>query len=526
MSEGTPKAIELRDVSFRYVGVEGPVLRDITWSVDEGEFVVVTGNSGSGKSTLLRCLKPEIAPAGELSGEIAIGGALLSEETSQLVGFVAQNPMSQTVCDEVSDELAFGMENRGADPHEIRRRMAEVSLYFGLEPLLHKKTNELSGGELQLVALSSVLICTPHILLLDEPTSELDPVAAHNFCHALFRLNRELGMTIVIATHQSELYRSYATSWAHLDEGELRVPSCGPQLDVGKLSEFSFDEERLDMERLAKPPHGGAQNTPRSRSNDHGGLERSPRGIGSQRACNVVARDLWFRYGKGAPWVLRGLDAQFDEGSITALMGGNGCGKTTFLQMVAGILKPQHGKVKNALQTQQAYLPQSPQALFTADRVDDELCEWMGDGLHGQKASSRVRRNTLRGQRDTFPQREEINEILRRFGLENLRARHPYDLSGGQMQLLALAKVLLRRPQLLLLDEPTHSLDSPSRERLAELLHEERKHGCTIVMATHDGEFARAVSDHVALLFDGSFACMQETEEYFASTFLTVEKSR
>ncbi len=489
MSEGTPKAIELRDVSFCYVGEEEAALCDITWSIDKGEFVVVTGNSGSGKSTLLRCLKPEIAPAGELSGEIAIGGALLGEETSQLVGFVAQNPMSQTVCDEVSDELAFGMENRGADPRAIRRRMAEVSLYFGLEPLLHKKTNELSGGELQLVALSSVLICTPHILLLDEPTSELDPVAAHNFCHALFRLNRELGMTIVIATHQSELYRSYAMSWAHLDEG--------------MLSESSPFQPMMSPHLISDRPH-----------------------VIEGKAPVVVARDLWFRYGKGAPWALRGLDAQFEEGSITALMGGNGCGKTTFLQLVAGILKPQHGKVSNSLLTQQAYLPQNPQMLFTADRVDDELCEWMGDGLHGQKVDSYGRRNTLRGQEGDLPQREEIDGILKRFGLENLRARHPYDLSGGQMQLLALAKVLLRRPQLLLLDEPTHSLDSPSRERLVELLHEERKRGCTIVMATHDREFARAVSDHVALLFDGSFACMQETEEYFASTFLTVEKSR
>lgn len=208
-------AIEVRGLSFAYPGAEAPVLEGLDWRVSQGAFALLVGGTGSGKSTLLSLLKPEIAPAGERTGDARVLGENVADmdvrASAERVGYVFQDPENQIVCETVWHEMAFGLENLGMSRDEMRRRVAETSYFFGLEDWLHRDTDTLSGGRKQLLSLAAVLALRPRVLLLDEPTSQLDPVAEKNFLHALFRVNRELGCTVVVATHQPRPMLEYAT---------------------------------------------------------------------------------------------------------------------------------------------------------------------------------------------------------------------------------------------------------------------------------------------------------------------------
>ena len=456
-------AIEVRGLSFAYPGAAAPVHEGLDWSVPQGAFALLVGGTGSGKSTLLSLLKPEIAPAGELAGELRVLGEDVADmdvrASAERVGYVFQDPENQIVCETVWHEMAFGLENLGVSRDEMRRRVAETSYFFGLEDWLHRDTDTLSGGRKQLLSLAAVLALRPRVLLLDEPTSQLDPVAEKNFLHALFRVNRELGCTVVVATHQPRPMLEYATCAYRIEGGRVR--------EVADLASLGGREELLASDACQSAP-GAAPGA-------------------------AAIREGWFRYDRAAGWVLRGLDVAFSAGAVHAIVGGNGCGKSTMLSVLAKTAKLQRGRMMRGAASA-ALLPQNPKALLVAETVRDELMEWASTCGYDEAAAQ---------------------EQAARLGLASLEARHPYDLSGGQRQLLALAKLLLIGPELLLLDEPTKGLDLASRRIIARALRDHAKAGGAVVMATHDLDFAEQVSDDVAMMFDGEIACMEPPADFF-----------
>ena len=456
-------AIEVRGLSFAYPGAAAPVLEGLDWSVPQGAFALLVGGTGSGKSTLLSLLKPEIAPAGERAGELRVLGEDVADmgvrASAERVGYVFQDPENQIVCETVWHEMAFGLENLGVSRDEMRRRVAETSYFFGLEDWLHRDTDTLSGGRKQLLSLAAVLALRPRVLLLDEPTSQLDPVAEKNFLHALFRVNRELGCTVVVATHQPRPMLEYATCAYRIEGGRVR--------EVADLASLGGREELLASDACQSAP-GAAPGA-------------------------AAIREGWFRYDRAAGWVLRGLDVAFSAGAVHAIVGGNGCGKSTMLSVLAKTAKLQRGRMMRGAASA-ALLPQNPKALLVAETVRDELMEWASTCGYDEAAAQ---------------------EQAARLGLASLEARHPYDLSGGQRQLLALAKLLLIGPELLLLDEPTKGLDLASRRIIARALRDHAKAGGAVVMATHDLDFAEQVSDDVAMMFDGEIACMEPPADFF-----------
>lgn len=453
-------ALAYDDVTFRYPGSRDDVLSGVSMAVPAGAFALLVGGTGSGKSTLLSLAKPQIAPAGDRAGQVRVFGRPVDDldgaEACE-VGYVFQDPDNQIVCDSVWHEMAFGLENLGTPQGEMRRRVAEASYFFGMGPWFHSDTDALSGGRKQLLALASTLVMQPRVLLLDEPTAQLDPIAARNFLHALFRVNRELGCTVVVATHEPELMADYATCAFELVDGAVRA--------VENLGHFKCEATLAERGALCDA------NAPAA----------------------VSARGAWFRYGRDDDWVLRGLDLEVRQGEVHTLVGGNGCGKSTLLALIAGTRRAQRGEVRSAISAK-AMLPQDPKALFAEERVDEELMEWAHIGGYGA---------------------DEVQAMMGELGLADRAGLHPYDLSGGQRQMLALGKLLLVHPRLLLLDEPTKGLDRAAREQVAGMIESARREGVTVVVSTHDLTFVRRVADRVSLMFDGELACTEPVGEFF-----------
>lgn len=453
-------ALAYDDVTFRYPGSHGDVLSGVSMAVPAGAFALLVGGTGSGKSTLLSLAKPQIAPAGDRAGQVRVFGRPVDDLDGAAaceVGYVFQDPDNQIVCDSVWHEMAFGLENLGTPQGEMRRRVAEASYFFGMGPWFHSDTDALSGGRKQLLALASTLVMQPRVLLLDEPTAQLDPIAARNFLHALFRVNRELGCTVVVATHEPELMADYATCAFELVDGAVR-----PVEDLGR-----FKCEATLAERGAL--------------------------CDANAPAAVSALGAWFRYGRDDDWVLRGLDLEVRQGEVHALVGGNGCGKSTLLALIAGTRRAQRGEVRSAISAK-AMLPQDPKALFAEERVDEELMEWAHIGGYGA---------------------DEVQAMMGELGVADRADLHPYDLSGGQRQMLALGKLLLVHPRLLLLDEPTKGLDRAAREHVAGMIEAARRDGVTVIVSTHDLAFVRRVADRVSLMFDGELACTEPVGEFF-----------
>lgn len=521
-------AIEVRGLSFAYPGAEVPVFEGLDWRVPQGTFALLVGGTGSGKSTLLSLLKPEISPAGECSGELRMLGESVADmdvrASAERVGYVFQDPENQIVCETVWHEMAFGLENLGMSRDEMRRRVAETSYFFGVEDWLHRDTDTLSGGRKQLLSLAAVLALRPRVLLLDEPTSQLDPVAEKNFLHALFRVNRELGCTVVVATHQPRPMLEYATCAYRIEGGRVcevadiaslghreelfsgEVPGWGGSWRAknGVFSSASGRPGYLDP-RVGAP---GAKKRPKSDKSAEFEAQILSQDDSGAPSCASGCRILpkmhagsattlaggWFRYDRASGWVLRGLDASFSAGAVHAVVGGNGCGKSTMLSVLAKTVKLQRGHMERGAASA-ALLPQNPKALLVAETVREELMEWASTCGYDE-AMARERATSL--------------------GLSGLDGRHPYDLSGGQRQLLALAKLLLIGPELLLLDEPTKGLDLASRRIIARALRDHAEAGGTVIMATHDLDFAEQVTDDIAMMFDGEIACMEPPADFFA----------
>ena len=458
-------ALEFDRFTFAYPSPNGeeplPLIGPLSLCLEESSFALITGATGCGKTTLLRNCKPELAPTGTRTGAIRLFGRDVAQlgttESASTMGFVTQNADNQIVCSEPWHELAFGLENLATPQDAMRRRVAEVAHFFGMNSWLHQSTDSLSGGQKQLLALASALACAPRVLLLDEPTSQLDPVAAHSLAHALFRINRELGITVVAATHSPELLAPYATQ--HLE------------LQSGQLAEQPLPQPKAFFPAATREAAGSAPEKPALRLND-----------------------VSFRYQRKSPFVLKGCNLEVKPGTLHAIVGGNGCGKSTLLALAAGTLRPERGSVRSPLRECQGFIPQDPKALFVCDSVAEELREW---------------------QRSCEYTDADVQEMLSLLGLEGCEAAHPYDLSGGQQQLLAFAKVLLTRPKLLLCDEATKGLDADTKVAVGQLLRKLAAEGTTIVLAAHDLSFAACAADAVTMLFDGEDACTEEPAAFF-----------
>ncbi len=535
------EAVSIRSLAFRYASYEGecaaaPVLCDVDMDVGVGDFAVLTGVTGSGKTTLLRCIKREISPKGKQSGSIVVFEDDVSEATATPdVSFVFQGPDAQIVCDTVWRELAFGLECLGVPRQAMRRRVAEVASLFGIVEWFDSATADLSGGQKQLLNLASAIVMQPRLLLLDEPTALLDPVAKTRLIDALFHLNRDFGMTLIVATHSPESFASVANKAFRMDGGKVNVCAIGEydrrkRTHVASSHRCASAAERHDVEDecFFDSDRGGCNGNcgcgDNSDSDGNCGCGNSKGALGKRQATAsakdtidrhqtaVVARDVWFSYDCCSKWILRGLDMEVGEGQIVALVGPNGCGKTTLLKIVCGILKPQRGRAENRLGSSQAYVPQNPRLMFTCDTVGEELAAWL-EGCEPRDAA--------------------VANAAAEFGLQGVLDRNPLDLSGGQMQMLAIAKAMATRPSILVMDEPTKGLDAESRLEVALALRricgqggrcDEAegagdgvrgiRAGVTVVFATHDLAFAACVADRMAFMFDGQIASFGTPEQF------------
>ena len=514
----------LKNVSFTYPGAQEPALRNINLQVKQGEFIVVCGPSGSGKSTLLRLLKPELTPHGKTEGTLRFFDkspeSFSPGESASAIGFLLQDPEYQIVTHDVLGELAFGMENLGLDNDAISLRMAEIAAYFGLEGILDKKTSELSGGQKQLLSLAAVLTMHPRVLILDEPTSQLDPTAADALLHTLTRLSRENGITVIISEHRLEQILPEATRVVIMDGGRV-IADCPPREIDRKLflnNGFVFRAMPAPMRLHAALDRTGP--APLHVAEGRRMLETlfSGKKLDTQlppvpEQCGepaVECKNLWFSYDTSG-YVLRGMDLKIPKGSFFALMGANAAGKSTALSLIGGLLSPNSGTVnlldkplrkytkKELYRGTVALLPQKCEAMFAAATIREDLETALSDaGLNKEQ------------------KRDRILSVARFLSLEQLLERHPYDVSGGEMQRAALAIVLLRDPQIILLDEPTKGIDNVTKQALAQKLLALCGEGKTVVIVSHDTEFVAEYCTGCAMLFSGRTTAAGDTRTFFS----------
>ena len=521
--------VTVRGLSFSYPGQDGPVLRDVSFSLEKGEFAVLCGPSGCGKSTLLRQLKSVLAPHGDLQGEILFEGRPLQEvearEQAAAIGFVQQSPDNQIVTDKVWHELAFGLENLGVDRQTMRSRIAEMAAFFGIEPWFHREVSHLSGGQKQTLSLAAVMLLQPRLLLLDESTSQLDLVAASAFLTTLSRLNRELGVTVLLVEQRLEEALPLCDRVLLLDKG--RLAAQGSPDAVGKAlcrDAHGMFEAMPTAMRVWAAADGQAPCPVTVREGRAWLAARAQRGLVGTVPCPGAALApkpepalrfdrVWFGYDKKAEPLLRELSLTVPRGQVLALMGGNGAGKSTLLWLAAGLYAPFSGKVTASGKV--GLLPQQVQSMFLKKTVEEDLFEALPSGKDAQGQA----RETLFAQ--------EIAPVAARCGLEGLLYRHPFDLSGGEQQRAALAKVLLQQPDILLLDEPTKGMDAGFKREFAALLRELCAQGATVLMVSHDVEFCAQHADTCALVFDGGIAAQAPARDFLAAnSFYTTAASR
>ncbi|MGI6500462.1 MAG: ATP-binding cassette domain-containing protein [Anaerostipes sp.] len=496
------EAYELNHLSFSYPNQKTYAVHDISMGISKGEFLVICGSSGSGKSTLLRFLKESLTPKGNVNGNVLFFQKKKSEWTpiddSQRIGFVFQQPEHQIVTDKVWHELAFGLENTGKSKEEIRLRTAEISEFFGMSEWFYKKTEELSGGQKQLLNLASVMVMDPEVLLLDEPTAQLDPIAAQNFIHMLEKIHREMGTTIVICEHRLQEVCTLADRVLVLDHGQ--IVSLGQPRDVIKQlksqNHFFYDAMpgvarivlEVEGEKGMKLPLDIKEG---KMWLEHQKITMISKRKQQQEELPVIfqGKNLWFRYEQDGVDVLKDISFEIKQGEIFGILGGNGVGKTTLLGVLRESLKPYRGKVVWKLKQEEVgMLPQNPETLFSKNTVKDELLEISKD----------------------------INEIIAFLELEDILDHHPYDISGGEQQRVALGKLLLRNPKVLLLDEPTKGLDIYYQRKLAQILNRLKDQGITVVLVSHDVEFCSRYTMKCAFLFQGSIMEINTPDKLFA----------
>lgn len=554
--------IEIRNLTFSYPMADKPALRDISLSVDKSQLIVLCGKSGCGKSSLLRHMKKNMVPYGEKSGRVLYRGTEIEKMSDRMstmeIGFVQQNPDNQLVTDKVWHEMAFGLESLGLDNQSIRRKVAEMASFFDMQTWFRKDVSELSGGQKQLLNLASIMVMQPKILILDEPTSQLDPIAAEEFLNTVYKINRELGTTVIISEHRLEDLIPMADRVVVMDSGRIiaddspweigdflaglspadrhpmfyGLPSvmkiysaCGGsrmekglmrQADGKRIAPLTIRDGRLWLESVLGEPEEADEDDEKH--------ERThiTEAVDDTRNSIIEISDLWHQYDRHSGPVLRGLNLEVRAGELFCLMGGNGAGKSTTLKAVAGIIKPQQGTItvdgmkvckenqKKLMGHTLAMVPQNPQALFTEITVEDELAE----ALHHRKLS--------REETD-----KKVDRMLETMEISHLRKSHPYDLSGGEQQRLALGKILLLEPKIVLLDEPTKGLDPFFKITLAGIFKKLKEQGVTLFMVSHDVEFCAEYGDRCAMFFDGDVVSVGGAKEFFAgNSFYTTTANR
>lgn len=504
---------EIKNLTYKYPESRKEALDDISFEIEKGSFNVICGATGSGKTTLLRMLKNELRPAGDFTGEIYYKGRSIHEltarESASKIGFVLQNPEEQIVTDKVWHELAFGPENMGLDKEHIRRMVAETASYFGIEDWFERSVNTLSGGEKQLLNLAAVMTLSPEVLILDEPTAQLDPIAASDFISTINKLNKDLGLTIIMTEHRLEEVISCSDNLLIMEEG--RILAYGNTKEV--IKEVKTNSRIIEGMPAAVQIVCNLQLNEEIPLNVREGRRLLEKNY-SDKLKNVVVEKyskkisntpvlevekISFRYERDAQDIIKNLSFNVSEGELFCVLGVNGAGKSTTLLQIAGLLKPYEGKIKingrklKDYKGQELYrgivglLPQDVKALFIEYTVREEL--------------------------------KEVNCDIEKlpFDISGLLDKHPYDLSGGEQQLVGLAKVLSTNPKILLMDEPTKGLDAHTKSIIIDVMNALKQKGVTIVCVTHDIEFAAKCADRCALLFRGEMTSIGTTKDFFGS---------
>ena len=592
------KIIEVKNFSFRYANGDKDSLKNVTLDIEEGTFNVLCGKSGCGKSTLLRQLKSDLAPYGSKAGRICYYGQDLTEidhrQQSQEIGYVLQNPENQIVTDKVWHELAFGLESLGYDTPSIRLRVAEMASYFGIHQWFYKNVSELSGGQKQLLNLAAIMAMHPKLLILDEPTSQLDPIAASDFLETVRKINRDIGTTVILTEHRLQDVIPWADKVYVMDKGQLLTQ--GTPREIGEFLKEEHHGMFLSMpvpmqiyaeiesdlpcpltvregrnwitQVLQKSRHDKLEKMCHERdvlSNESEAVkfenplpENEPDSVLISNEINpknnnklhktlntlrhkmphmpkeseppaIQVKDVWFRYEKDGRDVVQDLNLEVKQGEFYALVGGNGTGKSTTLSLISRVRAPYRGKIllngidiRRYTDTQlyRGYLgvlPQNPQSMFIRKTVREDLYSIIG-GAKEKKSPEYTA---------SMKKAEAIEGIVSLTRLEGLLGRHPYDLSGGEQQRLALAKVLLLQPRLLLMDEPTKGLDAEYKQELGEILKKLQEHGITIFMISHDVEFVAEYADRVGLFFQGNVVTSKPATKFFAgNSFYTTAANR
>ena len=520
---------EIENLRFFYPGEKVPALDQISFGIKPGEFVLITGRSGSGKTTLLRSLKPSLSFEGEYSGKRKLFGkeisALTAEDEAQKIGFVLQNPDFQAVTHTVRSELAFGLENLGYEPPIIRMRTAEAAAYFGLEDIFDTPLSSLSGGKLQLVCLASIIALHPKAILLDEPISQLDPMTCDSFIGALKRLSLENSITVIISEHRLEKVLPFADRIMVMEDGKLTYDArpCDltqKVLEKNDFLRFAVPSSARIIGRLGMNP--GSALTVRDagrlldasfrKEPEFRRIEHRKRSDGTSPAA-VEMKNICFSYDESKR-VLNGFNLKIGQNCFFALMGANAAGKTTALRLMSGIYRLNAGKIelfgrnikkysdKELYRGTVALLSQKVHMLFAGNTVEEDL------------------RRVLDG--EELPQEEKqklFSQTVEFFDLEKLLGRHPYDISQGEMQRAAFCMALLRRPKLLLLDEPTKGMDALFKRELGEKIRNLVENGMTVVAVSHDNEFCAEYCDECAFICDGICSQPLPVGDFFSDNF-------
>lgn len=486
--------LEYQNFSFQYPNAPAYALKNINLKIPAASITLLLGPSGSGKTTLLQHTKPQFQPGGNSNGAIYIHNKRMKEfspaQTAAMIGFVRQNPDEQIVTNSVLHELAFGLENLGIPTQKISILIAEAVHYFGLQKIMDKEIQHLSGGEKQILNLASTMIMKPELLLLDEPTSQLDPIMTDLFIQLLLKINEELGTTILMCEHHVESLFHKANQIAYLNAGQLLF--CEPpQKAAEKMQNFKQTEYLPSALKITLPlssylTEAQKKSLPLTQKEGKQFLSsiiKSP--VFKQiydppikTSTLVTLKNCCFSYHKKE--VIQNMTASFDKEQITAIVGGNGSGKTTLLRLIAEKYPCFQGSIKWNHHPKIALLPQNPATLFTYTSVEKEL---------------------------------PSEKWLSFFQLEKFKTHHPYDLSGGQQQLLAIGKVLQIHPNVLLLDEPTKGLDPYAKKKLGEVLQSLKKSGVTIILVSHDLSFCAKYAQKTAVLFNGQIIASDTTRK-------------
>lgn len=527
---------EIKNLSFSYPTAKDRLaLNNINLNIEKGEYIAVCGKSGSGKTTLLKHLKSVLAPHGSVRGEIIFEGKPLSEadlrEQSSKIGYVMQNPDNQIVTDKVWHELAFGLESLGEDQKTIRLRVAEMASYFGIQGWFHKSVTELSGGQKQLLNLASIMAMQPTVLILDEPTSQLDPIAAADFLNTVRKINLELGTTVIITEHRLEDIFHAADRVVVMDKGSIFA--VDEPRNIGKLLKeqnnemfaampspvqiYYSVESDLKCPLTVREGRNWLSQVFENKEIKEKSIIEEMRREDETGVPAISVKEAWFRYSKESQDVLKGVNLNVPKETIFAIVGGNGTGKSTTLKSICNICKPYRGQIlidgkriekyksEELFKGNLAMLPQDPQSLFVKKTVKEDLEEMLDKG-------------------DREKRIEEVADIC---DISHLLESHPYDLSGGEQQRTALAKVLLTDPKILLLDEPTKGIDNFFKLKFADILKKLKASGVTVLMVSHDVEFCAKYADIVGMFFDGNVITANTPKKFFAqNSFYTTAANR